>query len=265
MDMYLVYQRSVSCFVLAGIAAFANGCHSASSGSTTPRLAGDAAAEAADRDGSALTGDAAAGLDRAPLSADAAASLDSRVPSNTDVAASIDSRVPSNTDVTANIDSRSAADVTASADSVPFTADAPAQDGRQGDTPAIQDGRVTSPADASRDSQISGEWLDGAGVCRSNQIPSSTRTCPKTFQDAVTSGAPVGETKSGWCKDMLVWISYATPSIGCGYDSTGSTLVAQSLGDDAPDHCSRTSYSVSTPNWPSDCVPTSVDAGPDVR
>jgi hypothetical protein len=225
--MCLVYRRSISCFVLAGLAVFVTGCHDASHGSTTPRLAADAAPETADNDGSVWT-------------ADAVASADSRVPSTADATASADSHVP-------------------------FTIDVPAQDGRQGDASAIQDGSVSPPADASSDSRTSGEWLDDAGVCRFNQIPSSTRTCQKTFQEAVTSGAPVGETKSGWCGDMLVWISYATPSIGCAYDSTGSTLVAQYFADDVPDHCGRTSYSVSAPNWPSTCVPTSIDVGPDAR
>jgi hypothetical protein len=267
--MCLVYRRFISCFVLAGIAAFANGCHNASSGSTTPRLAADAATEVAGSDGSVLTGDAVASLDSSlPRSTDAATSLDSTIPRSTDAAASPDRTIPFTADVAANLDSSIpfTADVAASLDSsVPFTADAPAQDGRQGDTPAIHDGSVSPPADASRDSQTSGEWLDDAGVCRSSQIPTFTRTCQKTYQDAVTSGAPVGDTRSGWCGDMLVWISYATPSIGCGYDSTGNTLVAQYFGDDVRDRCGRSSYSVSTPNWPASCIPTPVDAGPDVR
>jgi hypothetical protein len=225
--MCLVYRLSISSFALAGLAVFANGCHNASGASTTPRLAADASTEAAGSDGSVLIGD--------PF-----ASLDSSIPRSTDASASLDSRVP-------------------------FSADVAAQDGRQDDTPAIQDSSVSPPADTSSDSQTSSEWLDNAGVCRSNQIPSFTRTCPKTFQDAVTSGAPVAMTKSGWCGDVLVWISYATPSVGCGYDSTGSALIAQYYGGDVPDHCSRTSYSVSTPNWPASCIPTPVDAGPDAR
>ena len=158
------------------------------------------------------------------------------------------------TEAAASLDSR-----------VPFTADVATQDGRQDDTPAIQDSSVLSSADTSSDRQTSSEWLDNAGVCRSNQIPSLTQTCPKTFQDAVTSGASVGMTKSGWCGEMLVWISYSTPSIGCGYDSAGSALIAQDYGDDVAEHCNRTSSGVSTPNWPASCIPTPVDAGLDAR
>ena len=227
--------------VLAGLVVFANGCHNASGGSTTPRLAADASAESAGSDGSVLIGDAFADFDSSiPRATDASASLDSTIPSTADVAASLDSRVP-------------------------FTADVASQDRRQDDTPAIQDSSASPSADTNSDSQTSSEWLDNTGVCRSSQMPSFTRTCPKTFPDAVTFGAPVGMTKSGWCGDMLVWISYATPSSGCGYDSTGSTVIAQYYGDDVPDHCSRTSFSVSTPNWPESCIPTPVDAGPDAR
>jgi hypothetical protein len=262
--MGLLFRQAFSCFILAGFAVGVTGCHNASRKSTTPGA--DSAPEAAGNDGSVLTGDIVANLDSSiPSTADVAASLDNRVPLTADMAASPDSRVPFTADVAANLDNRSA-DVAASPDSrVPFTADVPAQDGRQGDAPAIQDSSVSPPADASRDSQTSGEWLDNAGVCRSNQIPTFTQPCQKTFQDAVTSGASGGMAKSGWCQDMLVWISYGTPSIGCGYDSTGSTLVARYLGDDSSSYCNRTSYSVSTPNWPSSCVPTPVDAGSDAR
>jgi hypothetical protein len=235
-----VHQPSFSCLVLASCAVLAVGCHNGS-GSSTPKPGADAGAGAAD---------AAVGPDSSTARAsDAVASLDTGVPSTVDAAAGADTRVPS------------AVDAVASADQgVPVTADGSAQDVRQGD--AILNRDVSPAADASKDTPASGEWLDDAGVCRSNQIPTYGRSCRKTFQEAVSAGALVGEVKSGWCGDMLVWILWTTPTLGCGYDSTGSTLVAQFLGDDVRSFCGRASYSVSTPNWPSNCVPKAVDAGP---
>jgi hypothetical protein len=129
------------------------------------------------------------------------------------------------------------------------------------DAPVTTDSSVAPPADAIADTGTSGEWVDDAGVCRSSQIP-AFRTCAATFQAAVDAGAPVGMVRSGWCGSMLVWISYATPSLGCAYDSTGATLVAKYFGDDVADHCGKKSYSVSTPNWPANCTPAPTDAGP---
>jgi hypothetical protein len=136
-----------------------------------------------------------------------------------------------------------------------------AGDGASPDS-AVGDSSVTPPADAVTDVGPKGQWRDDAGVCRSNEPP-LFRTCAATFQAAVKAGAPVGMVRSGWCGTMLVWISYATPSLGCAYDSTGATLVARYFGDDVPAHCGGTSSSVSTPGWPAGCTPAPLDAGPD--
>lgn len=127
---------------------------------------------------------------------------------------------------------------------------------------AINDSSVTPPVDAIADVGPTGEYLDDGGVCRSSQPP-TFRTCAATFQAAVDAGAPVGMVRSGWCGNMLVWISYATPSLGCAYDSSGATLVARYFSDDVPAHCGNEAYGVSTPTWPASCVPAPLDAGPD--
>jgi hypothetical protein len=263
--MRLVYQSSCSCLVLAAFAVFAPGCHDGS-GSNKSKLGADAAAGSADATGRVPTSDAGVSPDTSTASApDASAIIDSRGSSTVDAAAGLDTRLPGTVDVAESTDTRvpNTVDAVANADqSVLVTTDGSAHDLRQGDAVTIPNRDGSSLPDAGKDTQASGQWFDDAGVCRSNQISTFTRSCRTTLQEAVSAGAPVGQVKSGWCGDMLVWISYATPSLGCGYDSTGSTLIAQYFGDDVYAYCGRASYSVSTPNWPSTCLITPVDAGP---
>jgi hypothetical protein len=212
--------------LFAVLAAALAGCSGANENATAPPgAASDAAADAIFADNSAPAPDA---------SADGAAP-------EPPVAAPTDASV----DATPGDAAVSTADATAQADATPSS-----------------DSSVMPPADANLDTPQTGEWLDDAGVCRSNQLP-SFRSCQATFQQVVATGAPVGGTVSGWCGNLLVWISYATPSLGCAYDSTGATLVARYFGDDVKTHCGNKSYGVSTPNWPAGCAPKPLDAGPD--
>ena len=223
-------------FLCIAIVAGAVGCNGTTSGTRLFDAAGDIALP----DGSAAVPDGAADVGVAPGTDASAESMG--FDTGPDVAA--DTGVAPGTD--------------ASAESTGF--DTGPDGNTLRDALATGDGLLTPTADTPSDPQTTGEWLDDGGVCRSNQLP-SFRTCQPTFQDAVAVGAPVGTTVSGWCGDLLVWISRATPSLGCAYDSTGATLVARYFGDDVREHCDKTSYGVSTPGWPADCAPQPLDAG----
>jgi hypothetical protein len=86
--------------------------------------------------------------------------------------------------------------------------------------------------------------VDEEGICRSSDF--RTLGCAPTFDEALLerSDCGPGNVCAGTCGDWLVVHFACLPGLGCTYVPDSRTLVGVLYGNDIPDHCGGTSYTV---------------------
>lgn len=112
----------------------------------------------------------------------------------------------------------------------------------------LDNGETTCPDEPGDKNGTDGGWRpdqfrDEHGICRSDS-DQFAGGCAPTFDLALSAPPRCGPVCAGTCGKWLVLQDNCTPSFGCTYDPASRALVGVVWGDDVPDNCGGSSYTV---------------------